>query len=276
MNTQRFIAAVTTLAGLATAAIGVWALFDPWSFADFAGFGVHEHFLHDIGAFQLGLGVTLLLAVAWSDALATALAGFFVANTAHTVNHVVDLDLGGSAWQAWALGAVSVLIGVAFVLRLRQLGYVLGEVGTATDPALAPFVRQKTILLTTFRKDGRPGSTPVSIAVDGDRAVVRSFEKSLKTRRLAREPRVEFGPCSGFGTASSTTHTGRMRRLSGEEHRHAARLLRRKYPLLHGVVVPLTHRIARAKTGRTVHFELVPERATALEASDVGTEVASG
>lgn len=276
MNTQRFIAAVTTLVGLATATIGVWALFGPRSFADFAGFGFHEHFLHDIGAFQLGLGVTLLLAVLWSDALATAMAGFFVANTAHTVNHVVDLDLGGSAWQAWVLGAVSVLIGVAFVLRLRQLGYVLGEVGATTDPALAPFVRQKTILLTTFRKDGRPGSTPVSIAVDGGRAVVRSFEKSLKTRRLAHDPRVEFGPCSGLGIAAGTTHTGRMRRLSGEEHRRAARLLRRKYPLLHGVIVPLTHRIARAKTGRTVHFELVPERAAAPEPSDVGTEVASG
>ncbi|MPY99291.1 MAG: PPOX class F420-dependent oxidoreductase [Actinophytocola sp.] len=258
---RRYVAAVTTLAGLATAAIGVWALVGPRSFGDWAGFGFHEHFLHDIGAFQLGLGVTLLLAVLWSDALATALAGFLVANTAHTVNHVVDLDLGGAAWQAWALGAVSIAIAVALVLRLRQVGYVVGNVGSTTEPTLAPFVRQKTIRLTTFRKDGTPGSTPVSIAVDGDRAFVRSFEKSLKTRRLASDPRVEFGPCSGFGTPSGTAHTGQMRRLSGQEYRHAARMLRRKYPLLHGVVVPLAHRLGRAKTGRTVHFELVPTQA---------------
>lgn len=265
---RRYIATVTTLAGLATAAIGIWGLVHPTSFGEFAGFGYHEHFLHDVGAFQLGLGAALLLAVLWSDALATALAGFLVANTAHTVNHAVDLDLGGSAWQAWALGAVSIAIAVAFVLRLRQLGYVVGSVGGTTEPTLAPFVRQKTILLTTFRKDGRPGSTPVSIAVDGDRAFVRSFEKSLKARRLAREPRVEFGPCSGFGTPTGTVHAGRMRRLSGQEHQHAARMLRRKYPLLHGVVVPLAHRIGRAKTGRTVHFELVPERAPAAARSD--------
>jgi hypothetical protein len=49
-----------------------------------------------------------------------------------------------------------------------------------------------------------------------------------------------------------------MRRLDGAEYRRAARLLARKYPLLHGVLVPLTHRVMRSKTGRTVHFELVP------------------
>ncbi len=266
---NRYIAAITTLAGLATAVIGVWGLVHPTSFGAFAGFGFHEHFLHDVGAFQLGLGVTLLLAVLWSDALATALAGFLVANTAHTVNHVVDLGLGGAAWQAWALGAVSIAIAVALVLRLRQLGYVVGGVGSTTEPALAPFVRQKTIRLTTFRKDGTPGSTPVSIAVDGDRAFVRSFEKSLKTRRLARDPRVEFGPCSGFGTPSGTAHAGQMRRLSGHENRHAARMLRRKYPLLHGLVVPLAHRLGRAKTGRTVHFELVPTHASERSDADV-------
>lgn len=258
---NRYIVTVTTLVGLATAAIGVWGLVHPTSFGEFAGFGYHEHFLHDVGAFQLGLGVTLLLAVLWSDALATTLAGFLVANTAHTVNHAVDLHLGGAAWQAWALGAVSIAVAVALVLRLRELDYVVGNVGSTTEPTLAPFVRQKTILLTTFRKDGTPGSTPVSIAVDGDRAFVRSFEKSLKTRRLARDPRVEFGPSSGFGKPTGTMHTGRMRRLSGAEHRHAARVLRRKYPLLHGIVVPLSHRVGRAKTGRTVPFELVPERA---------------
>jgi hypothetical protein len=49
------------------------------------------------------------------------------------------------------------------------------------------------------------------------------------------------------------------RRLAGAEYRQAARALARKYPLLHGVLVPLTHRLARRKTGRTVHFELKPE-----------------
>jgi DNA-binding GntR family transcriptional regulator len=38
----------------------------------------------------------------------------------------------------------------------------------------------------------------------------------------------------------------------------AARLLAGKHPLLHGVPVPLTHRLGRARTGKTVHFQLTP------------------
>jgi hypothetical protein len=104
------------------------------------------------------------------SALVVVLQAGVVANTVHTANHIVDLDLGGSALQAWALGAASVTLIVAFVLRLRQLGCILGNVSVATEPLLVPFVRQKTIRLTTFRKDGTAGTSPVSIAVDGDRA----------------------------------------------------------------------------------------------------------
>jgi hypothetical protein len=88
---QIYLVAMTAVAGVATAGIGIWCLIDPNSFADVVGFGAHRHFLHDVGAFQLGLGVILLLALIWADALATALAGFIVANTVHTLNHVMGL-----------------------------------------------------------------------------------------------------------------------------------------------------------------------------------------
>lgn len=157
------------------------------------------------------------------------------------------------------LGAlVLALIAVALWLKLRARGYVVGFVRPATDSRLAPFVHQKTVSLTTYRKNGQPGSTPVSIAVDGDRAYVRSFEKSLKTRRLSRNPRVEVAASTGRGTVTGAPIPARMRRLDGAENRHAARMLRRKHPMLHGVLVPFMHRVGRRKTGRTVHFELVP------------------
>ena len=142
---RAYLVAVTALVGVFTGGIGIWCLIEPTSFARAVGFETHLHFLHDVGAFQIGLGVTLLLALKWADALATALAGFIVADTVHTVNHITDLDLGGSVAQAWVLGAVSVALVVAFLLRLRQLGYVLGTVGVAANQTLAPFVRQKTI-----------------------------------------------------------------------------------------------------------------------------------
>lgn len=253
-----YIVAITALVGTFTLVAGVWCLIDPGSFAKFVNFEPHEHFLHDVGAFQLGLGVTLLLALIWSDALATALAGFIVANTVHTVNHVMDMHLGGTPAQAWLLGAASVGLVIAFVLRLRQLGYIVGTVNTATDDALAPFVRQKTIRLTTFRKDGRPGTSPVSIVVDGDRAYFRSFERAVKVRRIRNNPNVEFGPSTMSGKPTGAMQPGRARLLEGDEYKTAARLLRRKYPVLHGVVVPLSHRLMRSKFGRTVHAELIP------------------
>ena len=253
-----YLVTVTALVGAVTVLIGIWCLIDPRSFADVVGFEFHEHFLHDVGAFQLGLGTALLLALIWADALATVLAAYILANTVHTVNHVVDLDQGGSAAQAWVLGAVSVALAAAFVLRLRQLGYVLGNVSAATDHALAPFVRQKTIRLTTFKKDGTAGTSPVSIVVDGDRAYFRSFERAVKVRRLRRNPSVEFGPASASGKPTGRTQPGRVRLLEGTDYRTAARLLRRKYPLLHGVLVPSAHRLMRSKYGRTVHAELIP------------------
>ncbi len=98
------VIAVTLVAGVFMVAAGVWALLAPDSFADAAG--------------------------------------FLVGNSAHTVNHAVDLHLGGHALDPWGLGALTLLTGIALVVRLRQLGWVIGEVGLATTPTLAPFVRQ--------------------------------------------------------------------------------------------------------------------------------------
>ena len=255
---RRFILAVTLLAGLFMTAAGATALLTPSWFADTAGFPRHPHFVHDAGAFQLGIGATLLLALIWHDGLALALAGFLVANTTHAVNHAVDLGLGGHPWDAWGLAAVSLLTVVALIVRLRQLGWVVGEVSTATTPALARLVRQKTVLVTSYRRDGRAVGTPVSLAVDGDHAYVRSFEKAWKTRRIRHNPRVDVAPSTARGVPTGPAIGATARRLEGAESRHAARLLARKHPLLHGVLVPWTHRLGRAKTGRTVHFELTP------------------
>jgi PPOX class probable F420-dependent enzyme len=255
-----FVTLVTLLGTLLTGAAAVWCLASPGSFADFVDFPRHEHFVHDLGAFQLGLAVSLLLALIWADGLATALGGFLVANAVHAVNHAGDLDLGGRGSDPWLIGAMALLAGGALLVRLRQLGWVVGEVPVAASPALAPFARQKTVRLTTYRKDGRAGASPVSVAVDGERAFVRSFEKSLKTRRLRRDPRALIAPSTARGRVTGPGIPARMRLLHGAEDRYAARLLRAKHPFLHGFFVPLTHRLARSKTGRTVHFELVPIR----------------
>ena len=61
-------------------------------------------------------------------------------------------------------------------------------------------------------------------------------------------------PSTGRGRPTGPAIQTTARRLQGAEARRAARLLAAKHPLLHGVLVPLTHRLGRAKTGKTVHF----------------------
>jgi len=250
---------VILLLGLLTVAAGVWSLVAPRSFADFVRFPFHEHFLHDVGAFQVGTGVTLLLALAWRDGPALALAGFLAGNTIHAVNHAVDLDLGGRVSDPWLLAAASLLTLVALVIRLRQLGWVVGEVmTTAATPALEPFVRQKTILLTTYRRDGTPVGAPVSIVVDGSRAFIRSPAKGGKVKRIRNNPMAAIAPSTARGRPSGPAVEVRARRLDGAEFGHAARLLNRKDPLLQGVLVRLTHRLFCGRMGGTAHFELTP------------------
>ena len=57
----------------------------------------NQHFLQDVGAFQVGLGLVLLLAGLSSraDGLTVALVGVGAAATLHTVSHIVGRDLGG-------------------------------------------------------------------------------------------------------------------------------------------------------------------------------------
>jgi len=123
--------------------------------------------------------------------------------------------------------------------------------------ALEPFVEQKTVLLTTYRRDGTPVRAPVSIAVDGDRAFVRTYERSRKARRLRANPLVEIAPSTTRGTPTGPAVRARARKLAGDEWRYAGHLLRRKYPLLQGLLVPSMHHLLRARWGRTMHYELV-------------------
>lgn len=123
------------------------------------------------------------------------------------------------------------------------------------DPAtLERFRAQKTILLTTRRRNGSPVATPVSIAFDDERAVFRTYDKSGKARRLRRDATVEIAPSSFRGKPLGPAIHARARLLSGDEARRARRALARTHPVLHGLLVPLLH---RAKRYETQHYELL-------------------
>ncbi|MHB1431583.1 MAG: PPOX class F420-dependent oxidoreductase [Streptosporangiaceae bacterium] len=121
------------------------------------------------------------------------------------------------------------------------------------SPELRPFARQGTILLNTRRRDGSWVPTPVSIAVRGDRGYIRTYAKAGKSKRLRNYPEVRFCPSTLRGAPTGTMLRARARLLDGAEARRAARLLSGKYPVLHGLLVPLAHRLMRT---RTLHYEL--------------------
>jgi PPOX class probable F420-dependent enzyme len=125
--------------------------------------------------------------------------------------------------------------------------------GRAT--VLDPFIRQRNVLLTTYRRDGTPKGTPVHIAVDGDRAFFRTWDTAWKLKRIRANPNVTIAPSTVRGEPTGPAIHARARVLSGEEAMHAAHALARKYPILHGIVIPLFHRLRRY---RTMHIELTP------------------
>lgn len=121
MSEDRMIKAVVVLAASTMLGAGSWARLDPASFARFANWPEHVHFLHDAGVFQIGIGLMMLCALLWRDVTAVVLAGFVFTNTFHAVNHAVDLPLGGNASDPWTLLVISAVALAALVVRIRQL-----------------------------------------------------------------------------------------------------------------------------------------------------------
>ena len=129
-------------------------------------------------------------------------------------------------------------------------------VSRSMSTTLASLKNSKTILLTTYKRDGTAVSTPVSIAFDGDRAFFRSYDKAWKTKRLGRDPHVRAAPSTLRGAPIGAAIGARATLLEGDQARVAATALARRHRVLHGVLVPAMHRLRRY---RTMHYELRPD-----------------
>jgi uncharacterized protein len=121
--------------------------------------------------------------------------------------------------------------------------------------ALEPFVEQWAVLLTTYKRDGTPVGTAVNIVVEGNHAYFRTWDTAWKLKRIRNNPEVEFAPSTALGRPTGPEIQARARILEGEESAHAGRLLARKYPVSHGILVPLVHRL---RGNKTMHVELRP------------------
>lgn len=122
-----------------------------------------------------------------------------------------------------------------------------------TTSAFAAFAKQKTVLLTTYRRNGIGVGTPVNIAVEGDRAFFRTFDRAGKVKRIRNDGRVSICPCTIRGRPTGPAVDARARLLSGQEAEYAGHLMARKYPIVHGLMIPAAHRMRHYQTR---HYEL--------------------
>jgi hypothetical protein len=118
-NGDRFVVGVAGLAGVSLVSLGLWAFISPSSFYDQIALfpPYNRHVLHDVGAFQIGLGATLLLALRWRDALLVTLLGVGAGAAVHAAAHAIDRDLGGRLSDVFVLGLLAALLLLA---GLRQ------------------------------------------------------------------------------------------------------------------------------------------------------------
>lgn len=124
LSRNMLVTAVAAIGAAFFIAFGLWAFIDARSFFDqMAHFDPYNaHFVHDIGAFQVGIGATLAVAL-WrrSDALLAALAGAGIGSTFHLVAHIQDKHLGGKDTDVFVFAAVAILLLVAAGSRLARI-----------------------------------------------------------------------------------------------------------------------------------------------------------
>lgn len=75
-------------------------------------------------------------------------------------------------------------------------------------PSFADLAKAQYIQLTTFTKDGRPKPTPIWAALDQDRLLVITQEKSWKVKRIRNTPRVTLATCTMNGRPTSEAVEG--------------------------------------------------------------------
>ena len=117
--TTRVIGAVIGAFYLVT---GVWAFLAPSSFfnavATFAPLNIH--LLHDAGAFQIGLGLVLTLAVALRAPLRVPLIAVLAASVVHLFAHIEDVRLGGHpTTDLPALALICIALAIALAVDVR-------------------------------------------------------------------------------------------------------------------------------------------------------------
>lgn len=113
------------------------------------------------------------------------------------------------------------------------------------DTELARLAAGKYVLVTTFRRDGTPVSTPVWVCKDGDALVFSSGRTTGKAKRLRRNDAVELTACDIRGATTGDMVKAKAEALDAADTRRIHKLLARKY----GLIARLTFWGSRLRRG---------------------------
>lgn len=105
----------------------------------------------------------------------------------------------------------------------------------------------RTVLLTTFRKNGTPVPTPVWVVRTGDELQVWTNPDSGKYKRIRRNPAVTLAPCSTRGVPRGEPVAAMARLMDAAELPAVLSGIHRKYGLLGRVAVLTSQLGARFK-----------------------------
>ena len=122
------------------------------------------------------------------------------------------------------------LLGAHLAARSAPAG--LREIADAPRTgSVAEVARHKRALLTTFRRNGTPVSTPVWAAYAGGRLYVRSERSAGKLKRLRNDVRVLVAPCTVRGKPLGAPFEAHAKVLAQAEEPRAERALAQRYGL---------------------------------------------
>jgi|688.fasta_scaffold347831_2 PPOX class probable F420-dependent enzyme len=113
-----------------------------------------------------------------------------------------------------------------------------------------PIRRARCVALTTYKKDGTPVTTPMWVAVDGNRILTTSDFDAWKLKRIQRNPRVRLAPCTIRGRVTGDFIDGRARVMTEAETESAIEGKKRRYAVFRVMV-----RIRKPQVG----IEITPE-----------------
>ncbi len=102
---------------------------------------------------------------------------------------------------------------------------------TETDP-WKRFDGKRYMLLTTFRADGTPVTTPMDVYRVHEGLFFVTDGRSGKAKRIRYDPHVTVCPSGIRGTPIGPTMRGRVRVLSEEEAARAAKAFERIHPVV--------------------------------------------